>query len=553
MGLISALRIILRKNSAGSDFNRRRLNLIEGANVTLTVTDDAANDEVDVQIASSGGAGGYATVRENGTDLTQRSNLNFVDGLIAADDAGSSETDVNLDYGTTTELADVAAAEGAGTSAKVARGDHVHAHGSGYLPDAHHARSHDHSNASDGTALVPESVEITGGPFSLRGDVSPAQITANQNDYNPAGLADAAVLRLNTDAARNITGLAGGADGRCLIVFNVGGNTFTLKDDDAASAAANRFSLLGDVTVQSDEGLALWYDSTTSRWRMQGRVGAPSHAPFVCVTNDGLLSDERRLQGTTNKIALTDGGAGGDLTLNTGSLVVHTDQANTYTAGAQSLAAAASLLVPASGGAAPTADGSLAYDTTQDAWKGGGAGAISGAFGRVLKAALGNGTATDLCDANGAADGTTEKTFATNFSIPANFLVTNKALWLWIHYEVTTTGSPPTLTLRLKLGATNVYASSAGAALASLTTRGGVVGWLLQGTAAPGASVSVMVGNTPVTEPFYGGGAGPNTIAQAVGGLATNGALTLQASAQWGTATAGNTIRLHQFAVLEMN
>lgn len=37
---------------------RGGINFIEGSNVTLTVADDASNDEVDVTIAASGGAGG---------------------------------------------------------------------------------------------------------------------------------------------------------------------------------------------------------------------------------------------------------------------------------------------------------------------------------------------------------------------------------------------------------------------------------------------------------------------------------------------------------------
>ena len=48
----------VRKNSAGSDFRRGRINMIEGSNVTLTITDDPTNNEVDVTIASSGGGGG---------------------------------------------------------------------------------------------------------------------------------------------------------------------------------------------------------------------------------------------------------------------------------------------------------------------------------------------------------------------------------------------------------------------------------------------------------------------------------------------------------------
>lgn len=49
------------------------------------------------------------------------------------------------------------------------------------------------------------------------------------------------------------------------------------------------------------------------------------------------------------------------------STVVRTDQANTYTTGAQSFSSAASLTVPVSAGAAPTANGTIAYDSTANA------------------------------------------------------------------------------------------------------------------------------------------------------------------------------------------
>lgn len=49
---------VVRKNSTGSEFKRRRINLIEGANVTLTVADDAGNNETDITIAAAGGGGG---------------------------------------------------------------------------------------------------------------------------------------------------------------------------------------------------------------------------------------------------------------------------------------------------------------------------------------------------------------------------------------------------------------------------------------------------------------------------------------------------------------
>jgi hypothetical protein len=116
--------------------------------------------------------------------------------------------------------------------------------------------------------------------LALTGDISPSQITSNQNDYNPTGLADASVLRLSTDASRNITSIAGGADGRILIIHNVGSFNIVLKDDDGATGtAANRFALSGDVTLTPDQCAIVQYDSTSTRWRLLSTSSALGGAP----------------------------------------------------------------------------------------------------------------------------------------------------------------------------------------------------------------------------------------------------------------------------------
>lgn len=72
MPVITSPKSILRKNSAGNDFVRRRINLIEGSGVTLTFSDDSTNNEVDITIAASGGGGAGSMpvyiVAANGTD-----------------------------------------------------------------------------------------------------------------------------------------------------------------------------------------------------------------------------------------------------------------------------------------------------------------------------------------------------------------------------------------------------------------------------------------------------------------------------------------------------
>jgi hypothetical protein len=105
-------------------------------------------------------------------------------------------------------------------------------------------------------------------PFALTADISPTALTADVDDYNPAGLSTADVLRLEASGAiRSITGLAGGADGRIIIIFNIGSFIIYLIDASSSSAAANRFEFERTKVVAPGNGVILQYDATISRWR----------------------------------------------------------------------------------------------------------------------------------------------------------------------------------------------------------------------------------------------------------------------------------------------
>jgi hypothetical protein len=112
----------------------------------------------------------------------------------------------------------------------------------------------------------------------LAADISPPQIAADQNDFSPAGLPAASVLRLSSDATRSITSLAGGERGRILALVNVGVNPIILQDESAASIAANRFAFGGDVTLAAKQCAVLWYDAADARWKLMAspQAGAPA-------------------------------------------------------------------------------------------------------------------------------------------------------------------------------------------------------------------------------------------------------------------------------------
>ena len=161
--------------------------------------------------------------------------------------------------------------------------------------------------------------------FALTGDISPTQLTANTNDWAPTNLATASVIRASTDAARDLTGLTGGSDGRIIILLNVGSFDLTLKDESASSTAANRFALDADKVMGADAGVILIYDSTSSRWRLAASVGsagggggAPTTSQYITLATDGTLTAERVLSPGAG-LTGTDGGAGGNYTLAVGA------------------------------------------------------------------------------------------------------------------------------------------------------------------------------------------------------------------------------------------
>ncbi len=130
------------------------------------------------------------------------------------------------------------------------------------------AQGNDSRLSDSRTPTTHASSHQTGGSDAIAPTVaSPSQITSNQNDY--AG-ATADINRLSSDAARDITGFSGGADGKTLVLVNVGSNTITLKHQSTSSTAANRIIVpwAADYILAADGAAVLVYDNTTSRWRV---------------------------------------------------------------------------------------------------------------------------------------------------------------------------------------------------------------------------------------------------------------------------------------------
>lgn len=117
-------------------------------------------------------------------------------------------------------------------------------------------------------------------PATMQGPFRPITIfpavlsVGNNNNWNPAGLDSAGIIRLTNanGASATITGIAAPAapaDGRLLTIYSSIGDTITFSHNDSNSSAANRlfFPGLANVTMTTNQAWSFVYDATTAVWR----------------------------------------------------------------------------------------------------------------------------------------------------------------------------------------------------------------------------------------------------------------------------------------------
>lgn len=96
---------------------------------------------------------------------------------------------------------------------------------------------------------------------------TPAQIAGDVNDYSP-GVGQN--QRWSSDVPRNVTGMVAGAAGETRFIWNVGAQDIVLKNANASSAAANRFttSTGENITLVANKCAMAMYDATSAVWRV---------------------------------------------------------------------------------------------------------------------------------------------------------------------------------------------------------------------------------------------------------------------------------------------
>jgi len=104
-------------------------------------------------------------------------------------------------------------------------------------------------------------------------------LTLANGDNNDVSLGtDAVLYRISGPSASfTVTGIAGGVDGRAIILFNPTGQAMTIKHNSTSSSAANRIqtATATDITITGTSFLYFYYSSTDSRWNLATSTTTP--------------------------------------------------------------------------------------------------------------------------------------------------------------------------------------------------------------------------------------------------------------------------------------
>jgi hypothetical protein len=100
-------------------------------------------------------------------------------------------------------------------------------------------------------------------------------ITPLSSPQNNMAIGTGAFFRISGIGSLVITGLAGGSEGRRIVICYVGAASVRFLEDDAGSLPGNRM-LLGNggsyVQLATDHSIELIFDSTTRKWRRIGTI-----------------------------------------------------------------------------------------------------------------------------------------------------------------------------------------------------------------------------------------------------------------------------------------
>lgn len=425
-----------------------------------------------------------------------------------------------------------------------------------FAPTAHVLNSATHTVSGLTTGHFLRALSATSFGFSalIAADVP----TLNQNTTGTAAAlaangtnCGAGNYPLGVDAAGNAENCTSASGGGTVTNFSAGDLSplFTTSEATTTSTPALTFTM----TNAAQNAVLAGPTSGTGAYSFRALV--PADIPTLNQNTTGSAGSLSAVLGCAQHPALTGGvtSSAGSCATTLASSVVQNNIANTYTsAGSLDLSAAVSLVIPKSGGAAPTADGQLAFDTTKDAWAFGGSVGASGTntTGYMPRFFSFQGPSSTL-DAGTIT--TTETAYSISYTLPANFFAVGKTLIVVASIQdvAPATVAGRVLKMRLqKTGPVNVNLTTTASASMTVSSTRSVPMLIMVRCVTTGATGTVDV--IPIGFLNSASSVVPQTVVQPVT-IDTTVAQTLQFTITFAAGTAGNTTQLRALMVGELN
>lgn len=94
----------------------------------------------------------------------------------------------------------------------------------------------------------------------------PPPLVSQTDNYAPAAVTTADIIRLRAVAPVNLTGLRSGTDGQIITLVNLGSETITLKANHADSSPPNRFNCALDHALTQGQTATFYWDAAGPFW-----------------------------------------------------------------------------------------------------------------------------------------------------------------------------------------------------------------------------------------------------------------------------------------------
>ena len=100
--------------------------------------------------------------------------------------------------------------------------------------------------------------------------ISPPQLNATVNDWNPAGFETASVINIDLLGIKEIRGMLAGNDGDRKLLINTSQYELKIKYNSATSQPENRILTVeqADYKIQKFGAAEIIYDKSVNRWRV---------------------------------------------------------------------------------------------------------------------------------------------------------------------------------------------------------------------------------------------------------------------------------------------